>query len=534
VFIDARTVPQNTVIETEVCIIGAGAAGITLSREFIDQPFRVCLLESGGLDLEPDTQSLYEGENVGLPYYPLVSARLRYFGGTTNHWDGRCLPLDEIDFAARDWVSNSGWPFDRSHLDPFYARAQRICLLGPLAYACEDWEAICRQRLPFDTARITSTFSQASHDPTSTDTSHGKTKPARFGTLYRDEIGRAHNISTYLYANAVDIEANEVASQVNRVRVATLAGNGFWVSARLFVLATGGIENARLLLLSNGIQKAGLGNQRGLVGRYFMEHHHGPDGIWILSNPEIDLTMYNKKSWENGTWVRGFLGISLETQHREKLLNCGLNIQYEPTLDPKGTQSLKKVLKAIRGGDVPDDFARHVGNIITDIDDIAISAYRRLAGQNPFITFKVRYWGEPLPNPDSRVLLSPERDRLGKNRVWLDWRLSDMDLFTMKRVYQILAEELGRAGLGRLKVPFAENDTSWPSPPTGSFHHMGTTRMHVDPKHGVVDPNCRVHGIANLFVAGSSVFPTAGQANPTLTIVALATRLADHIKGFMT
>lgn len=466
--------------------------------------------------------------------FHFVSARLRYFGGTTNHWNGLCRPLDEIDFQVREWVPNSGWPFDRSHLEPFYVRAHPICLLGPPAYACEDWDTLCHERLPFSTARLTSGFFQSSNDPTSTDPRHGNIKPARFGTLYRDEIGRAHNISTYLHANVIDIETNEGASQVTRVRVVTLAGSGFWISARQFILATGGIENARLLLLSNGVQKTGLGNQHDLVGRYFMEHYSGPNGTLILSDPRYMLRMYLKKNRINGTPLSGFLGISSETQRREKLLNCGLGIRYDPTLKPEGIQSLAAVYKAIQRGDVPDDFARHLGNIITDIDDIAVSAYRRLVGQNPSTVFTVSNWGEPLPNPDSRVLLGPECDRLGKNRVRLDWRLSEMDLFTMKRVYQILAEELGRAGLGRLKVAFAESDTAWPSPPHGSFHHMGTTRMHTDPKQGVVDSNCRIHGLANLSVAGSSVFPTAGHANPTLTIVALAIRLADHIKGLIT
>ena len=137
--IDARTVPSGTIVETEVCIIGAGAAGIALAREFIDAPFRVALLESGGMEIDFDTQELYEGQSIGLPLDPLTLSRLRYFGGSTNHWGGYCLPLDPIDFEQRDDFAYHGWPFPKSDLDPWYARAQAVCKLGPYDYRPSSW-----------------------------------------------------------------------------------------------------------------------------------------------------------------------------------------------------------------------------------------------------------------------------------------------------------------------------------------------------------------------------------------------------------
>jgi choline dehydrogenase-like flavoprotein len=261
-----------------------------------------------------------------------------------------------------------------------------------------------------------------------------------------------------------------------------------------------------------------------------MEHHCVRGAVVMLSDLDIPPNMF-RHNWVNGAWVRSFLTVSPAVQRRERILNFGFNISQEDRLDPEGMQSLRVILKAVKAGDVPDDFQMHLANIITDLDDITRVAYRQLTGQNANTAFAVKCWGEPAPNPNSRVTLSPERDRLGKNRVRLDWRLSDIDLFTMKRAQQILAEEFGRVGFGRLKIMPIESEGSWPSPPFGSWHHIGTTRMHTDPKKGVVDSNCRVHGVANLFVAGSSVFPTAGHANPTLTIVALSIRLADHVKN---
>jgi choline dehydrogenase-like flavoprotein len=265
-----------------VCIVGAGAAGITLARECIKQPFRVCLLESGGLDYNEDIQSLYQGENTGLPYYPLDASRLRYFGGTTNHWAGMCRPLDDIDFAARAWIPYSGWPFGRSHLDPFYARAHLICQLGSFTYDTGAWETPDTPRFPLSSDRVMTKITQQS-------------PPTRFGQVYQDEIVRADNVITYLHANAVEVETADTAQTVTRLRVACLQGPQFWVAARQFILATGAIENARLLLLSNKAQSAGLGNQNDLVGRFFMEHPSFESGALLPSAAHLATALHFSK-----------------------------------------------------------------------------------------------------------------------------------------------------------------------------------------------------------------------------------------------
>ena len=524
-FIDARTLTENTIIETEVCIVGAGAAGITLAREFIGQPFRVCLLESGGLEFDEDTQSLYEGENVGLPY-ALGAERLRYFGGTTNHWGGYCRPLDEIDFEPRDWIPHSGWPFGKSHLVPFYERAQSICQLGPFVYDVEAWETKNTPRLPFTGDRVITKIFQLS-------------PPTRYGKVYRDEIAGAGNISTYLYANVVDIETNSNAQSVTRLRVTTLEGNKFLVSAKLFILAAGGIENPRLLLLSNKVQSDGLGNQHDLVGRFFMQHQELETSQFLPSNPDIPAELYSPHMVDKEP-VRGrimaILTLSADTMRREKLVNFTSELQPVWQVKSKGVASFLHLRKAIRRGDVPDDFWQHLRNVIADIDDIAIAAYRKFFGipieGRPMVLLRLVNASETAPNPDSRVTLSTERDRLGKNRVRLDWRLSAIDRRSIRRGYEIIGQEVGRAGLGRLKMTLDDDDSAWDF--WGQAHHMGTTRMHVDPKKGVVNENCQVHGISNLFIAGSSVFPTSSSATPTLTIVALAVRLADQVKNLLT
>jgi len=522
--IDARTLPENKIIKTDVCIIGAGPAGITLAHEFIGQPFRVCLLESGGLELDEKTQSLSEGENVGLSYFPLETTRFRYFGGTLGK-EAWCWQLDEIDFETRDWIPYSGWPFSKSHLDPFYERAQSILRLRHIAHDVEAWETKNSPCLLFIGDRVITKIIQISPS-------------IRFGEIYRDEVERADNIHTYLYANVLDIETTYTARTVTHLQVACLQGNKFWVEAKLFILATGGIENARLLLLSNKVQRAGLGNQNDLVGRFFMEHPHLESGIFIPSDPYISAalhTLYNYECKVNNIPVIRAVALSAQTLRHEKLVNFSATLESSCYQVSNGVTSLELLLKALRQRNMPDGLIKHLSNVIVDINDVATAAYRKLFKGNsyPVKFFRLYNRTEQASNPNSRVTLTAERDCFGKNRVQLDWRLSPIDKSSLRRAHEIIRLELDRAGLGRLMITLDDNDTTWPLSLTGGHHHMGTTRMHVDPKRGVANENCQVHGISNLFIAGSSLFPTSGCANPTLTIVALAVRLADHMKRLM-
>ena len=502
--IDARIVPPGKTIETDVCIVGAGAAGITLAKEFRDQSFRVCLLESGGLEPDERTQSLYSGEIAGLPYPALTVARLRYFGGTTNHWMGWCQPLDDIDFESNDWIPHSGWPFDKSYLVPFYKRAQSILQLGIFAYEPEAWKMEETPPLPFPGDRVRTKIVQFS-------------PPTRFGRVYRDEISQAKNIATYLHANVTEIEATENGRTVTRLHVACLQGNKFFVSARLFVVATGGIENARLLLLSNNIQKAGLGNQYDLVGRFFADHVLLKLGLILLSEPNISTTLYDPP-WPTEKSFMGWLIPSPEMLRGHKLGNFCFSLQ-----ETKWSDLLDE-----------DDFLTSLSNVIRNLDHIARTSFTRIINRqaSPKI-FKLLTMFAPTPNPESRVNLTAERDILGQSKVRLQWQLSASDKHTVRRSQEILARELGRSGLGRLMTVLEMDDTVWSSSVEHGCHHMGTTRIHIDSKKGVVDQNCKVHGLSNLFIAGSSVFPTYGYAQPTLTIVALALRLADHVKTLL-
>jgi choline dehydrogenase-like flavoprotein len=516
-FLDARTVPEGSLIEADLCIVGAGAAGITIAREFRASSLRVVLLESGWFTADEVTQSLYAGEVRERPYFPLdsIQTRCRYFGGTTNQWTGECRPFAALDFAQRDWVPDSGWPFDLEHLLPFYEKAQSVCQLGPFAYAARDLVEPGTRLIAFDDERF---CSYAFH----------YSPPTRFGETYRDEIREASNIIAYLGANVVDLETPAPPSYVTGVHVACLSGNRFRVKARAVILATGGIENARLLLQANSVQSAGLGNTYDQVGRYFMEHLYLDRAAVILARAASIGEFYTSGHWSDGRRVRGILALSPAVQRQEKLTNYCAVVDEESL--QTAVEGCRFLLGDLRRRRRPNGAFALVGNTLRLFGGKIAARLKLDRGRAMPRLFRVKNIMEQAPNHESRVVLADAKDELGCPRGALHWRLSAIDKRTAHRAHEILAEEFRRAGMGRLRSSLGEENDPWPASLRGARHHMGTTRMHTAPRRGVVDPDSRVHGIANLYIAGSSVFPTSGSANPTLTIVALALGLAEHLK----
>jgi choline dehydrogenase-like flavoprotein len=537
--VDARTVPSDKNIETDLCIVGGGVAGLTLARELSGQQFRVCVLESGGYDPDSQTQDLCAGDNVGLPYFPLNTARSRNLGGSCYRWllelgngqmGARLHPLDEIDFEEREWVPYSGWPFQKSHLDPYYKRAQSLLEIGPYTYDVKDWtDPQAVQRLPLRDDRIkTVIFQCCSRDV--------------FLKTSTDIIKRSENVTAFLHATVLELQATEYPGCVSAARVATRGGQQFRVNAKVFALALGGIETPRLLLLSNRTHPAGIGNQNDLVGRFFMEHLHLPSGFWIPSSsaaatmPEL-YTVHTVKQIP----IQGKLALPESVLRRERLLGyCAVLVPLGYSAKGaarKSTDSIASAVSALRRGEF-DDFNRHLSTLFPVIGEFSIALFRKamrvVKAVHRFRTvraFRLCHMSEQQPNPDSRITLSEARDNLGQRRAQLNWQVTSNDIQTIIRGQRILDEELRHAGLGHVQ---SELDSDQPPQGLkGGWHHMGTTRMHVDAKYGVVNEHCCVHGIANLHIAGPSVFPTGGYANPTLTVVALAVRLADHLKRIL-
>jgi choline dehydrogenase-like flavoprotein len=521
--IDLRELESGGVIEAELCIVGGGPAGICLARAFAGSGVEVALLESGGWIAESAIQALSGGQNAGLPYYPLESTRLRFFGGAGNHWSGWSTPLDESDFEPRPWVPHSGWPIRLADLEPYLHEAQGLCELGRYDYDATHWEGDERRFPALRPDKLALCFWQFS-------------PPTRFAQRYREDLERARNVRTYLHANVAELEAHPDGRAVTRAHIRGPDGFEGSVRARTFVLACGAIENARLLLLSNGVEPAGLGNRHDLVGRFFMEHANIDDaGRVIATDPAALAELFTRYEAE-GLWVRAGLAPSRAAQQREQILNLSAVVTGRREED-SGFHALTRLYRALRNLHWPDDLSSELRRVIGDLDAVAEGLAQTARGRPYALPWtseiSVHTAIEQAPNPDSRVRLGDERDALGQRRVVLDWRLTELDRHTFLTALGLIGEEFGRLELGRLQIHEAlrSDDGGWPEQLEGSFHHMGTTRMADDPRHGVIDRNCRVHGIENLYVAGSSAFATAGHANPTLSLIALTLRLADHLKG---
>jgi len=546
-FVDSRKLSHGSVVETDVCIVGAGPAGITMAKEFINQNFQVCLLEGGDINIDEDTASLGDGEMVGDPFPALRDVRRRQFGGMSNVWNVvlhqyrtgvRYVDMDAIDFEKRDWVPYSGWPITKEDLIPFYKRAHKFCRLGPYDYSTESWETENTPRLSTKDDQITSSMF--------------KFGPSNiFTTEYRIQIEKSSNITTYLNANVVEIETDETAQTIKRVHAACLTGNRFSVKAKIFILATGGTENARLLLLSNRVQTSGLGNQYDVVGRYFMDHPIVYPGHLYPTDSRVfhSMGLYDKRS-VNGETIMGRLMLTEGIMRREKLMQMSVMLfPRDKKYKSETKASVKELLSSVKRGKVPTNFFRVIQNLALNGDELIADLYQsKIKGEvikpslaiggwsagglqdHDFVKFELVAPTEQAPHPDNRVTLSKRIDKLGCPQMKLTNYWNEIDKESVKRAESIYAKEFADAGLGLMKTEgFERQETAM-----SAHHNMGTTRMHENPRFGVVDANCQVHGISNLFVAGSSVFTTGGFANPTLTIIALAMRLADHLKDKMT
>lgn len=531
-FIDTRRVDQGTVVNTTVCIIGGGVAGITLAMELDKQGIDVCLLESGGFAPDDGTRDLYRGEDVGEWRYNFADgSRSRFLGGSSNCWGGWCRPLDPWDFEKRDWIEHSGWPFGLDELMPYYDRTHALLKLGPNNFDPEFWERSINRpdvrRIPLVTGKIRDTISQFS-------------PPARFGKMYREDLKRSQRIRVYLYANATNIDTDRPASNVTRVQVATLTGKYMEVVAKHYVLATGGIENARMLLASNKVQPCGLGNGNDLVGRFFMDHPRMITGnikftdAWARNKlSDVKYHYMNAAVAAHGTHIAHQFALTEETLAEEGLLNSRVWFNsIFPGEGSEGAQALFRIKQALLKKDQEDwSLSRDIATMLAHPIDTIGYGYTRLFQPRWLIQgVKFQLIVEPEPDPNSRVMLSPsQKDQLGMNRVRVDWRLTSKVQRTFDRTLALVAEDMRRSGVAQVELDPPLEGKKWPSDLEGTWHHMGTTRMHDSPKHGVVDRNCKVHGISNLFVAGSSVFPTAGANFPTITLAALAFRLAEYL-----
>jgi choline dehydrogenase-like flavoprotein len=505
---DARELPNNTHIEGDICIVGTGPAGLSIAMEWNNTPYKVILLEGGGFEYDDQMQDTYGGPATGQRYYPLRSTRLQYFGGTSNHWAGFCSTFDELDFEKRDWVPHSGWPIRKSDLEPYYAKAQEVLDLGPYEYDVKYWQKkdpALKSLLP-DNPVVWNKVWQFS-------------PPTRLGKKYGDAVKKSKNIHLYTYAHVTEINANESVNSIEKLTVTNFAHKTHSVKARYYILACNTIQNARLLLAACPQTPKGLGNDHDLVGRFFMEHLE-VQSAWLHLPIPAPLKLYLFQGI-GSTPMRCELAIRPEMQAKYRMLNG--TCSFAPWELAKGMTPPIKMWSS----DDPrknEDSMRSMWHSHESQTGANTEGYR---------VFELKTRVEQAPNPDSRITLSNDRDGLGMLRAQLHWELTPFEKYSMRTLYELIGQQLGLTNVGRMQLMDYlrdPNDHSWPDTTGGGWHHMGTTRMSDNPQTGVVDPNNKLHGISNLYIAGASVFVTAAAPNPTLTLTALSLRLSAYLK----
>lgn len=549
----ARDIESSTEHSFDICIVGSGPAGVTLALALAPLGFRVGLLEAGGMTHSKESQDFFSGEVTGTESPENLHAfRYRQLGGTSSNWGGRCLLYDRIDFERRDYIPDSGWPIDYDTLVPYYKRALEWCEAGPMKF---DAASVLQKKTPqliegLPDGEVISSLLERWSPPTD------------FSKRYLSALKKSNSLFVLLNASCVALNLDDTHKRLDSLTIRAGEEKTFLVRAKAFVLATGGLEVPRLLLASQHQIPCGIGNYHDLVGRYFMTHFSGMVGAAQFDVDSVTVRPgYDRDA--NGVYVRRRIAFSENAQRRERLPNISFQLHHSRVDDPahrNGVLSAIFVAKhfdCIRRGippnvGIPESdphheklslWLRHCRNLLVDMPALLrflprfgyLRYMRRRRIPSVVLpsrrsVFPLHYHAEQSPNPDSRVSLTNDCDEYGVPRMRLDFRVNGADIRGIYRAHKLLGKYLQRFRAGNVRFehedPLAAIRQNMRAV---NGHFIGTTRMATDPKRGVVDPDCRVHGVANLFISSSSVFPTSSHANPTLTIVAMALRLADQM-----
>ena len=545
---DARNLTGGAILNADLCIVGTGPAAMSVALSFDGSPFSVLMLEAGGAEREANDDDARPADDMQFGSMSGL-ANLRALGGNANLWNiqtrqsprsVRLLPMSEADFEHRSWLADSGWPIQAADLRDYYRRAQAIFQLPDLGYTSDGWQEPWARVLPLASPDVCTAIFQFGRADLILDT-------------HRRTLERSRNITVLHHATALEVLTDEGASHVTALRAASAPGATFEVRAKHFVLAMGGMGTAQLLLASDSVQPNGLGNAYDNVGRYFMDHPLLFGGEFFPTSPRLfDAMEFYDLRPIRGTPIMGHLQISNEALRREGHLNLSAMFfprernyeahrQYSPR-QRAGFEAADRVMGALRKKQLPlaadvwraltaaDGFAKRGRNgLLYPQTHLGRGGWSKLSRKaERFDHFDVFHQAEQAPHRDNRISLSGERNRFGARRIRVDWRWHDADIAATMKAQEVFARSLEEAGLGQFRITREEGRPVVIMESTS--HYMGTTRMHDDPRQGVVDAQCRVHGVDNLFVASSSVFPTGGFANPTLTVVALSLRIADRIR----
>lgn len=513
-FRDASSVEPGAVLDAQVAIVGAGPAGISLSLALAKSGVSVLLIESGGERPTEESDLLNQGTST-VAGYPFMASRARALGGSTTRWYGACVELDPTDFQARDWVPFSGWPISIEHLNGYMAEARRFFGLSDTT----------PDHLQFET--------EAQFGPDLQVRAVCHSDPLDIGKAYQSALQGSKNILCLMQATVCKILQNE-AGQVDHLDVRRPDGERFQVRATRFVLATGGLEIPRLLLASRDRDERGVGNEHDVVGRYHMEHPIRSVGVLPIKKQSAAARFLSDRHHVHDRAVEIKLGLSAAKRERLKLLDLHARFyRLHPLETDPAVAAAKRVLPALRGKESVGELRRYMkthgfGSAAKLMRYGLWHFDNKVRAGASFDHLRLLAFLEQGPDPENRIVLSTRKDRFGTPLPHLVYRESAHFCDSVERSLEAIAQLLEEAGFGRLRTDRTTLDALRHYESYG-FHPMGATRMSETPNMGVTDANLRIHGVPNLFAVGSSVFPTGGAANPTLTVVLLALRLADHL-----
>ena len=520
--IDGRTLNEGEVINTDICILGGGPAWITLANELNGTTLDVVLLDAGGEQYEAQVQELYEADSVPEFYPDPKISRLRFLGGASNHWANNTSPFSPIDFEKRDWLEHSGWPISYIEMVPYYQKAAMYCQTGDDGYASEYW-------LP--SMGLTDLLAEAKFSRLGI--AKASLPPTRFYVSHGKPLVESDNVKLYTYASVVDLEFDEADKRIISATFTSYNGKTHKVVADRFVLSMGGMENARMLLLFNEKYKNKVGNKNDNVGRYFMDHPTMNAAHLISDVAKLD----SMSRFEGQRFLVAFFELTEKALREEELINLRMPVVSGTKYGMSDGVSSFHILKnALIKGELPEDLFTHYGNLILDADMVIEAVARKQFDTKIFesakdkLGYQVPMMVEQLPERNNRIYLSSKKDKFGLNKLSIDWQVSKRNRELMWRSLEVFARDMGITSIGRLRLLKERASRLFGDQMGFGHHHMGTTRMSDTPENGVVDKNCKVFDVGNLYVAGSSVFPTGSHVPPTLTISALSVRLADHFK----
>lgn len=550
--IDAETLSAESFNDVDICIIGAGPAGIVLALELARQGRDILLVETGDFGENKDADSLSDGVAISEKFAPLNMYRRRAVGGASTIWGGRCIPYDPIDFEQRDYVDSKGWPIAYDQVQPYFAKAagyleiEKADFTPSSIFGGEYRETIKR----FGTEEL------------SGDSLERFSAPTNFGKRYKKEITENERIRLLVHATCTKLDVSDNGSVIERAEFRTLSGKPLKIDARTYVVASGGLESFRLLANSDDRMPGGIGNASGLLGIGFMSHIEG--NFLDLKLPAKDWpVVWDFEKLGNRIYSRRRLVLTQEAQRNHGLLNFIMRFFHATPANPQHKDGILSLMFIAKRWLLPEYrrkmtmlereeaatfdsettlFFRHVGNIILNAPELIkfvpswivtrYMQYHRIpyvALESNTGVYRLEFNSEQCPNPSSRVFLTDDTDRLGMRRLGVEWRMSDQDVDSIVGAVEVSKQNFAKAGMelswgsGDLRETVKEY-----SAPVGG-HFIGATRMSAEAKDGIVNENLKVHGVENLYVLSASVFPTSSHANPTFTLVSMAARLGEHL-----